>query len=299
MTIATLFEAVPVDIAMCVAGVAVLLIGILAAKDTVADASGLNRIVALAGLSVAVPLAVFGALHLFGPQLVRDLVPRYMPWRMFWVYFVGCCLIAASLSIATATVVRWSGLLFGVMMFLFVAMIHLRGALARPHDRIIWTIVVRETSFGGAGLLLAGTAMDGWGATGKNVLVTVGRACVFLAAVVFGVEHFLYPTGLPGVPLVKQMPGWLPGRVLIDYATGAALLLLAVSMLLAKNTRTVAAALGAWLLLLIVTMYGPILIAAMLQSNAGVKVEAINYFADTLLFAGVVLALATSSPQES
>ena len=293
--VATILEAVPVDVAMCVAGIAVFLIGILAARSTIAGTRGLDTIVALAGLSVATPLAVFGALHVFGPQLVRDLVPRYMPWRMFWVYFVGCALIAAALSVATGKSVRWSGLLFGVMMFLFVAMIHLRGALVRPHDRIIWTIVVRETSFGGAGLILAGTATDGWSASGRRTLVAVGWVCVLLAAVVFGVEHFLYPTGLPGVPLVKQMPAWLPGRVLIDYVTGAGLLVLAGSMLLAKNTRTVAAALGAWLLLLVVAMYGPILLAALLQPNAGVKVEAINYFADTLLFTGIILALASAS----
>src|SRR5262249_39375759 len=96
--LATMLEAVPVELAMCVARIALLLIGMAAAKNTIAAARGLDKIVALAGLSVAVPLAVFGALHLFGPQLVRDLVPRYMPWRMFWVYFVGCSLIAASLS---------------------------------------------------------------------------------------------------------------------------------------------------------------------------------------------------------
>jgi hypothetical protein len=291
----TIFEAVPVEVAMCVAGIAILLIGIPAAKKAIASARGLDKVVALAGLSVAIPLAVFGALHLFGPQLVRDLVPRYMPWRTFWVYFVGFCLLSASLSIASGIAVRWSGLLFGIMMFLFVAMIHLRGALARPHDRIIWTIVVRETSFGGAGWLLAGTAMDGWRARDKRVLVAVGRACVLLAAVVFGVEHLLHPTGLPGVPLQKQMPEWLPGRALIDYVTGGALLVLGGSIVLSRNTRTVAAVLGAWLMLLVVAMYGPILITALLQSSAGVKVEAINYFADTLLFAGVILALARTA----
>jgi len=295
--LARIFTAVPVEVAMCVAGIAVSLVGIPAAKHKIAGARGLDRIVALTGLSVAIPLAVFGALHLFGPQLVRDLVPRYMPSRMFWVYFVGCGLIAASLSIATRTAVRWSGLLFGIMMFSFVLMIHLRGALARPPDRFIWTIVVRETSFGGGGWLLAGTAMDGWRARDKSTLVAVGRVCVLLAAVVFGIEHLLHPTGLPGVPLQKQMPEWLPGRALIDDVTGVALLVLAGSILLGRNTRTVAGALGAWLLVLVVGMYGPILIAAMFQSTAGVKVEAINYFADTLLFAGVILALANASPQ--
>ena len=45
-----------------------------------------------------------------------------MPWRLFWAYFVGVALVAASLSIATKIQVRWSGLLLGLTMFLFVAM---------------------------------------------------------------------------------------------------------------------------------------------------------------------------------
>src|SRR5262245_53410506 len=125
--VATLFETAPTVVAMCAAGVALFLIGVLAAKNEIAEARGLDKIVALSNLCFAVPLAVFGALHLFGPQFVIDLVPPYMPWRLFWVYGVGGALIAASLSIATRIAVRWSGLLFGIMMFLFVAMIHFAG----------------------------------------------------------------------------------------------------------------------------------------------------------------------------
>jgi hypothetical protein len=33
-----------------------------------------------------------------------------MPWRLFWIYFVGVALVIASLSIATKIQVRWSGL---------------------------------------------------------------------------------------------------------------------------------------------------------------------------------------------
>jgi hypothetical protein len=103
-------------VAMCSAAIALFLIGIIAAKNEIAEARGLEKIVALSHLCFAIPLAVFGALHLFGPQFVVALVPRYMPWRPFWVYFIGCALIAASLSIATRTAVRWSGLLVGIMM---------------------------------------------------------------------------------------------------------------------------------------------------------------------------------------
>src|SRR5215471_21284913 len=135
-----------------------------------------------------------------------------MPGRMFWVYFVGCALIAASLSIATKIAVRWSGLLVGIMMFLFVAMLYLPFALTHPHARITWTIVFREMSFGGAAWILAGNAMDGRRGAGRT-LITVGRIVIALAAIFFGIEHFLHPEGLPGVPLEKQMPAWLTGRV--------------------------------------------------------------------------------------
>jgi uncharacterized membrane protein YphA (DoxX/SURF4 family) len=216
---------------------------------------------------------------------------------MFWVYFVGCALIAASLSIAAKIEVRWSGLLVGLMMFLFVAMIYLRGALANPHNRIIWTIVFREMSFGGAGWILAGNAKGGWPGQAKRRLITVGRILVATAAIVFGIEHFLHPMGLPGVPLQKEMPAWVPGRVLIDYVTGAALLVAGVCFLLAHKTRMAATYLGAWILLLVLVIYGPVLIVALSNSRAAVQVEGINYFADTLLFAGGILALASATPR--
>ena len=284
-------------VAMCVAAIASFLIGVIAARNEIAGARGLEKIVALRYLCYAIPLAVFGALHLFGPQFVAPLVPRYMPWRSFWVYFVGGALIAASVSIATRTAVRWSGLLVGIMMFSFVAMIHFPGALARPHDRIIWTIMCREMSFGGAAWILAATAPDGWRGSIKTALITAGRIVVTIAVILFGIQHFLHPTLLPGVPLQKQMPAWIPGRVLIDYVTGAALLVTGGSILLNRKTRLVATGLGGWIVLLVLVVYGPVLILALSEPGTGAKLEGVNYFADTLLFAGTILALASASPR--
>jgi uncharacterized membrane protein len=169
-----------IAVAMCSAGIAAFLVGLFVAKDEIAEAHGLDTIVALTNLCVAMPLAVFGALHLFAPQFVLNIVPAYMPWRLFWAYFVGCGLVAASLSIASRVGVRWSGLLFGIMMFSFVAMIHLPGALRDPHNRILWTIVFRESSFGGAGWILAATATNGWRGPAKITLITVARILVLI-----------------------------------------------------------------------------------------------------------------------
>src|SRR5258708_38347398 len=100
-----------------------------------------------------------------------------MPLRSFWVYFVGFALIAASLSIATKIQVRWSGLLLGTMMFLFVAMLHFPGAV-RVGGRIPWTIVFREMSFAGGAWVLAGTAMGGYGDGLRKSLIVAGRVLI-------------------------------------------------------------------------------------------------------------------------
>ena len=129
------------------------------------------------------------------------------------------------------------------------------------------------------------------------MVITVGRIAVTMALVVFGVEHFLHPLGLPGVPLEKEIPAWVPGRALIDYITGAALLVAAGSVLMGRKTRMVTTCVGGWLLLTIVLIYAPVMFLALRVPDAGVQVEGVNYFADTLLFAGVILALASATPR--
>jgi len=298
LILASFFASSSVVLAMCAAGIGVLLIGLVASRAEFAAARGPDKIVALVNVCYGTPLAVFGALHFFGPQLVLAMVPKYMPGRLFWVYLVGCGLVAASLSIAARVAVRWSGLLVGIMMFLFVAMIYVaRGVLVNPHNRILWTIVFRESSFGGAGWVLAGNAMERRRGRSKGTLIRVGRTLVALAAIFFGIEHFFHPLGLPGVPLKREMPAWVPARVVIDGVTGAALLVAGGCMLLNRKARIAATWLGGWILLTVLLIYGPVLIGALSSAVTAAQVEGINYFADTLLFAGGVLAVASASPR--
>ncbi|HYL87004.1 MAG TPA: hypothetical protein VE263_22460 [Candidatus Angelobacter sp.] len=292
--LAAFFEISRTVVATCSAGILLFLVALWAAKTDVARAGGLDKIVALCNLCFAIPLAVFGAEHLSGARFIMLSVPSYMPWRLFWAYFVGVALLSASLSIATKLQVRWSGLLFGIMMFLFVAMVHIPRALAISSDRFAWTIVIREMSFAGGGWILAGNAMRG---PGKSKLITVGRVLLAIAALFFGAEHFLHPAACPGVPLAKLTPAWIPGRLLIGYLTGAILLVAGACILLARKTRMAATYLGTWIVLLVLFIYGPILIVQMSDPSTAVKVEGINYFADTLLFAGAILALASGTPR--
>jgi uncharacterized membrane protein YphA (DoxX/SURF4 family) len=275
---------------MYVASIVLLVIGLICAKDDLAQARGLDKVVALGNLFFALPLAVFSMEHLSAAQGISQMVPKFVPWHLFWAYFVGVALLAAALSIATKILVQWSGLGFGIMMFSFVAMMDLPGTLADPHNRISWILMFRELSFGCGGWILAGDALRRQG-RGGNWLVTLGRVVIGGVAVFYGVQHFFHPINAWGVPLEKVMPDF-PGRMLVGYLTGAILVAAGVCILLAKKTRMAATYLGAWIALLVFTIYLAILIASLPNPSTDVRVEAMNYFTDTMLYAGAILALA-------
>jgi uncharacterized membrane protein len=291
------FEVSRTVVSTCSAGVVLFVIAIVAVKNDFAQARGIDKVAVLGNMCFAIPLAVFGAEHFAASKGISQIVPKFMPWHMFWTYFVGCALIAASLSIATKIQVRWSGLLIGIMFFIFVALMDLPATVKNPHNRIIWALLCRELSFGAGGWCFASLAMEGGRPQGKNWLFIVGRVIIGAAAMFYGFEHFLHPLNVPGVPLERFMPEWMPGRMVISYITGAILVVGGAAILLAKKTRMAASYLGGWLVLIVLLIYGPILIVALRDPSTGEKVEGINYFFDTLLYAGTVLALAAASPR--
>src|SRR6185369_181083 len=95
--IAAFFEVSSPAFWMSVAGLALLVIGLWAARNDIARAHGLDRIVALTNLCFTIPLAVFGAEHFSLGKSMIALVPPYMPLRLSWIYIVGVALIIASL----------------------------------------------------------------------------------------------------------------------------------------------------------------------------------------------------------
>jgi hypothetical protein len=72
-----------------------------------------------------------------------------------------------------------------------------------------------------------------------------------------------------------------------------------VSVVFKRNTRFVLTCAAGWLLLLVLLIYGPVLAGALSESTVAAQVERVNYFADTLLFTGAILALARASASRS
>ena len=114
----------------------------------------------------------------------------------------------------------------------------------------------------------------------------MGRVFVAGVFVFYSIEHFLFPRFVPGVPLEKLTPPWMPGAVLISYVEGVTLLLAAFGLLIPRTVRIAAAGSGAVLLLLTLFFYVPILA---IEVHTPLAVEGINYVGDTMLFAATAL----------
>jgi uncharacterized membrane protein len=245
-------------------------------------ARGLDKALPLGRVSLAVPIAVFGAEHLTAPQAIVKIIPAWMPGKIFWTYFVGIALIAAAISFISRVGIRLSATLLGIMFFCFVAMMHLPNAIAAPQSRIAWMIVARDSAFSAGAMLLA-IASGAQGRTpGENRVAIVALYLVALVSIFFAIESFLHPEVVPAVPLVKVTPLWIPFAHFWTVLTGIALVIGAGAMLVTNVSRQAAAALGAWVVLLVLSLYLAIMIAKP-------DVENLNYFADTLMFGGVLL----------
>jgi uncharacterized membrane protein len=117
---------------------------------------------------------------------------------------------------------------------------------------------------------------------GENRVAIVALYWIALVSIFFGIESFLHPEVVPAVPLVKVTPLWIPFAHFWTVLTGIALVIGAGAMLVTNVSRQAAAALGAWVVLLVLSLYLAIMIAKP-------DVENLNYFADTLMFGGVLL----------
>jgi len=266
------------------AGVAALVAGLALARRRFAAASGAGKILVLGPVFGAAPLAVFAAEHFTAARDLAPIVPHWLPWHLFWVYFVGAALLAAAISFIVWRHVRWSAALLALLFLIIVITIDLPSLPRHVHDRIFWTLTLRETVFAGGAMVLAASVRPRRSLAG-TALERIGRFIVGATMIFYGIEHFLFPRFVTGVPLEKPTPAWMPAPTAIAWVVGITLVVAGVGLFVRSTVRIAAAGAGIVLLLLVVCFYGPLLVSEFHTD----PVEGLNYFADTLLFAGTVL----------
>ena len=266
-------------------GTVALIAGLFFVRARFAAASGAGKVLVLGPVFEAVALTIFAAEHFLAARDLAVVVPRWMPGALFWTYFVGAALLAAAISFIAWRYVRWSASLLALLFLIIVATIDLPDLHQHAHERLFWTLTMRETAFAGGAMVLAGSLWSR-GRSAGAALVTLGRLFVACTFAFYAIEHFLFPRFVPGVPLEKMTPAWVPAPTLIAYFTGATLLAAGVGLMIRSTRRIAAAVAGTMLLLLTIFFYVPILV---MEIRSPLAVEGVNYVGDTLLFAATAL----------
>jgi uncharacterized membrane protein YphA (DoxX/SURF4 family) len=278
-------------------------------------AQGFDKLIRLGPVFYSAPLAAFGTEHFTLTQGIGSIIPAWIPWHTFWVYFVGACFIAGALSMVTGIQARLAASLVGLTFFLFVVLMHFPAWTRDPHNRFALTVALREISFSGGALGLAASLTTRWrehqaqvsaaqhqGANSSTssgqapghraqILATIARYFVAIPVLFFSFEQFLHGDHVPGIPLKMVTPGYVFGHAIWTYLAAAVYAVAGILLLIGKKTRLAAIGLGVTVLFVELVVYVPIAVVER------ASLEGLNYMADTLMFCGAVLMLAGAMPK--
>ena len=101
-------------------------------------------------------MIVGGVEHFIYADFVATLVPAWIPGAHFWTYFAGVALIAGGAGLMLPKTAYWAALLSGLMIFLWVLLLHIPRALAASEGqrRNEWTAVFEALAFSGIAFVL-------------------------------------------------------------------------------------------------------------------------------------------------
>lgn len=222
-----------------------------------------------------IPWIVFGIQHFMYADFVRELVPAYMPVRIFWVYFTGVAMIAAGISFIIRRQVQPAAFLLACMLLLFILMLHPLLLVKEPQAGIHWTRVMQDTAIMGAALGLASPKAR-----------FIARYCYALPLAVLGAQHFAH-----NAFVTAKVPDYFPVPHVFDYLIGTLLIVAAYGILFTANVRWTATRLGVILLLLLLLYHIPVLAA-----NVYAAVQWTGAMLDLALAAGAFIISACTSP---
>lgn len=252
-------------------------------------AQGWDKLILFGPLFYAAPIAAFGTEHFTINKIIASMVPKVVPWHVFWAYFIGACFILAGFSLVTKIQNHLAASLLATTFFIFVSLMDAPGWARNPGNRFALALLLRELSFGAGPLALAASLSD----KGRHIFVAMARYIIAVSVLYYSYEQFLHGDHVPGIPLEMVTPGYILGHSFWTYLTAAVYAVTGILLLIGKKTRAAASWTALIILIGILVVYVPI--AFVERSN----LEGLNYFFDTLMFGGTVLLLADAMPRET
>jgi uncharacterized membrane protein len=96
---------------------------------------GRRRVLIIFGTIFIAPFLIAGGYaHFKYADFVRDFIPAYIPFRMFWAYFCGVCLILGGIGILLKPTIHLASLLCGIMIFGWFILLHIPRFVSNMND---------------------------------------------------------------------------------------------------------------------------------------------------------------------
>ena len=110
----------------------------------------------VARILYAVPFLIFGLNHFMNANMLKGMVPSFVPIPIFWVYLIGLALIAAAVSILTKKYTRLACLSLAALLMVFVLTMHIPGLMDEKTMMLSMMNMLKDTALSGAALMFAG-----------------------------------------------------------------------------------------------------------------------------------------------
>ena len=110
---------------------------------------------------LAVVLILFGILYFVNARDMMVYIPYSLPGGILWAYLVGAAFVLVGVSFITNRMVKFSGYLLAILLFIFVFIIHLPNSLdagTREMRSMALINLLKDTAIAGFAMHIAAGA---------------------------------------------------------------------------------------------------------------------------------------------
>lgn len=126
-------------------------------RPTSTQGAAANWLLLLGRFLFAFSMLVFGAQHFTYAAFIATLIPAWIPFHLFWVYFTGTGFIIAGVSVAAGILAPLASIGLGLMFLLWFLLLHAPRVAASPRNGNEWTSALVALAISGGSFLLAST----------------------------------------------------------------------------------------------------------------------------------------------
>ena len=119
-----------------------------------------TRLANVGRILFAIVLLPFGLSHFSMAEKAPEMLPAFLPFPLFWVYFSGVALVAAALCIAFNRMVRPACFGFAAFLVLVIGMIHVPMLMAGVDTIHTVGNLLRDIALLGASLFIAAESQN-------------------------------------------------------------------------------------------------------------------------------------------